>query len=303
MTFNDIYEDKVLVNREIRINDYDYICGEDHLIYCHRCHSPKQVKVRMNGTVTIRNCLCRCETERRDAEEVEYKKRQDRYRVQRLRDAGIRSPLARHYTFENDDGTNEKMFIARSFVDDWKEWKSRGKGLLITGGIGSGKSFFAGCIANGLIDNGVPAVMISTPYLTDTLDRLSGREAREYLEALDRYELLILDDYEPFLTEHAEQRTLFLLIDRWYTRRKPVIIVTGSSMESIREASRSDPLNGRIHDRILEMCCPVTFLGMDRRKERRSDNLQIARMILEKGGAVHAGRDQSADCGIYDPRK
>lgn len=289
MTFTDIYEDKVLVNREIRINDYDYICGEDHLIYCHRCHSPKQVRVRMNGTVKIQNCLCRCESEKRDAEEADYKRKQAQYRIQRLRDAGLRSPLARHSKFENDDGTNEKMYIARSFVEDWKDWKSQGKGLLVTGGTGTGKSFFAGCIANGLIDNGVPAVMISTPYLTDMLGRLTGKESKDYLDSLDRYDLLILDDYEPFLTEHVEQRILFLLIDRWYTRRKPVIIVTNSSMESILEASRTDPLNGRIHDRILEMCCPVTFLKQDHRRNHQSDNIRIARMILEKGSAGRAG--------------
>lgn len=282
MMFQDLYEDKVLVNREVNIRDYDYICGEDRLIYCKNCHSPKQVKIWRNGNAEIHTCLCHCETEKRDAEEAEQKRKQNLYRIQRLRDAGLRSPLARHFTFENDDGTNGKMFVARSYVEDWEEWRKQNQGLLVSGTCGSGKTFFAGCIANGLIDRGVPVMMVSTPDLLHSLTSLPSREAQDYLDSIDRYSLLILDDYEPLVKDSMLHRMLYMIVDRRYTRRKPLIVVTESSLESIRNAALTDPLNGRVNDRILDLCRPVMMTDMNRRQTQRSKNYEIAQLILSK---------------------
>ena len=47
-------------------------------------------------------------------------------------------------------------------------WKN-GSGLLIWGDVGTGKSFFAGCIANALLEKGVPVLMTNFSRILNTL--------------------------------------------------------------------------------------------------------------------------------------
>ena len=44
------------------------------------------------------------------------------------------------------------MKKARAYVEHWDEAYRNNTGLLLFGDVGTGKSFFAGCIANALLD-------------------------------------------------------------------------------------------------------------------------------------------------------
>ena len=54
---------------------------------------------------------------------------------------------------------------------NWKEAYRNNTGLLLFGDVGTGKSFFAGCIANALLDRDVPVLMTNFPTI---LNRLTG---------------------------------------------------------------------------------------------------------------------------------
>ena len=49
-------------------------------------------------------------------------------------------------------------------MENWKEAYRNNTGLLLFGDVGTGKSFFAGCIANALLDRDVP-VPVSYTHL------------------------------------------------------------------------------------------------------------------------------------------
>lgn len=51
------------------------------------------------------------------------------------------------------------MQKAHDYVVHWSEMKAKSIGLLLWGDVGTGKSFFAGCIANALLEQGVPVLM------------------------------------------------------------------------------------------------------------------------------------------------
>ena len=53
---------------------------------------------------------------------------------------------------------NTEMKLAHNYVDNWEKMKSNSSGLLLWGDVGTGKSFFAGCIANALLEKGVPVL-------------------------------------------------------------------------------------------------------------------------------------------------
>ncbi len=51
------------------------------------------------------------------------------------------------------------MKKARAYVAHWNEAYLYNTGLLLFGDVGTGKSFFAGCIANALLDQNTPVLM------------------------------------------------------------------------------------------------------------------------------------------------
>ena len=47
------------------------------------------------------------------------------------------------------------MHHAHHYVEQWQTMRSENLGLLLWGGVGTGKSFLAGCIANALMEQEV----------------------------------------------------------------------------------------------------------------------------------------------------
>jgi len=56
----------------------DYINPTDGLIYCGKCHTPKQCRITAFGKETVQYCICRCEQKRLAEEKArrEERKRQ-----------------------------------------------------------------------------------------------------------------------------------------------------------------------------------------------------------------------------------
>ena len=72
--------------------------------------------------------------------------------------------------------------------------KAENHGLVLWGNVGSGKSYFAGCIANALMEREIPVCM--TNFATILNNLFYGSENRnEYIVRLCSYPLLILDDF------------------------------------------------------------------------------------------------------------
>ncbi len=72
----------------------DYINPEDGLLYCGKCHIPKQTKVNFRGRTDIQYCLCACEKKRIEEEKAERKKEQviaDNRRQERSKRAGSKA--------------------------------------------------------------------------------------------------------------------------------------------------------------------------------------------------------------------
>ena len=58
----------------IKKSDIDYV-GENGLLYCGKCNTPKQTRVEVFGEVKTPMCLCKCESERKEKEEREERLR------------------------------------------------------------------------------------------------------------------------------------------------------------------------------------------------------------------------------------
>lgn len=247
-------------SQSIKAEQGDYY-GEDGLLYCHKCHTPKQCRVEFLGKVRTPMCLCRCEAERREREEAERKLIQFQAKVKELRRAGFPEAEMQDWTFEHDDGESSQIItVARNYVENFKKMREDGKGLLLFGNVGNGKTFAAACIANALIDKGYPCLM---ERLSDIAQGIFDGDFT--CHDFNKYPLLILDDLGAERKTEYMQEIVFSVIDSRYRARLPLIVTSNLTAEAIKNPA--DIAYQRIFSRLLEMCLPVECNGEDRRRK------------------------------------
>lgn len=247
--------------KSIPINDGDYT-GPDGLLYCGNCNTPKQKEITVLGKVRRPYCLCKCESEKRDAEEAEDERQKLKKRAEELRRSGFPDKEMHQWTFANDDMENEQITKAmKRYVDNFPELKKQGKGLLLYGNVGRGKTYAACEVANALIDKGYSVMVTNFSRILNTLQ--GTFEKQEYLDKLNSYSLLVLDDLGIERDTEFSKEQVYNVIDSRYRAGKPMIITTNLSIEQIKNPA--DIEDRRVYDRILERCFPIEFTGQNKR--------------------------------------
>jgi DNA replication protein DnaC len=103
-------------------------------------------------------------------------------------------------------------------------WLENGTNLILFGPPGGGKSHLASAIGLALVENGWRVHFARTSDLVQKL-QLARRELalEAAIKALDRYDLLILDDLAYVTKDQAETSVLFELIGARYERRSMLV--------------------------------------------------------------------------------
>lgn len=250
----------------------DYV--QDGLRYCGHCRTPKQCRVSFGELVRVLPCQCACADRRYMAERQAEEDRQQRMRIDNLRADGVRDKSLAMCRFDGAEETPE-LEKCRRYAENWETAKAQGIGLLLWGGTGNGKTYAAACIANSLIDRGVPTMITSFPRIIGA----KFEDRPQIMEAIRRYPLLVLDD---FGTERATDFALemvYSVVDERYKTGKPLIVTTNLTLAEMREPQSM--AQQRIYERILEMCTPIAFRGESRRRAIAEKRKEIARKILE----------------------
>lgn len=252
--------------------------GDDGLLYCGKCNTRKQTRITIFGTEKTPFCLCKCEVEKREQEEAERKRIEFQKKVKEYRKMGFPESEMQHWTFENADGSNDKIIsAAQKYVSSFEELKSNGKGLLLFGTVGTGKTYVAACIANALIDKGYPVLMTNFARIANTVTGMyEGKQ--EYYDSLNRFPLLILDDLSAERKTEYMQEIVFNVIDSRYRAGLPLIVTTNLTSEELKHPS--DISYQRTFSRLLEMCLPVKVEGKDKRLEKLKADIQPMKDLL-----------------------
>ena len=258
----------------------DYF-GADGLLYCGKCNTPKQAFFEGHKRVPILGdrhpVECQCRRVEREKQEAIINEQKHLGLVHRLKSDGFSDTEMCNWTFANDNGRNPQMKHAHRYVDKWAEVRTKNIGLLLWGGVGTGKSFFAGCIANALMEQEVPARMTNFARILNELNSsFSGRN--DIVDKLCRYPLLVIDDFGMERgTEYALEQ-IYNIVDSRYRSRKPLIVTTNLTLDEIRHPQ--DTAHARIYDRLLEMCVPVSCIGVSFRKETAQEKLERLKLLI-----------------------
>lgn len=263
-----------------RLAEGDHI-GEDGLVYCGKCGSRKQLRVKFGDKTHVVRCVCKCESK-----ELEEKKRQEEYeeqmrRINRLKEASMMDKKYREVTFDKYEvrEENKKVFeMAKKYADRFQNMYKKNQGLLLYGPVGTGKSFTAACIGNYLLDNAKPVIMTSfVKILQDIWE--NDREA-EYITILNSASLLIVDDLGTERETDYALEKVYNIIDSRVRANKPMIITSNLELNDMMECE--DIRKKRIYDRILECCYPMYVGGKSFRMLKAAQRFDEMKDFLEE---------------------
>lgn len=261
------------------LKEDEYLIEADELIYCSKCHTPRQCRVQFGGKEFRPAIRYRCQQEAYEQQEKERKQREFLEHISRLKASGLQDKALRDYNFSNDKGYNPEIRKAHEYVAHWKEMKEKSLGLLLWGDVGTGKSFFAGCIANALLEQGVPVLMTNFARILNTLTGMYSDDRNRFIESFNQYSLLIIDDLGVERSSEFALEQVFSVIDSRYRSRKPMIITTNLTLEELKNPQ--DLAHARIYDRILERCIPVKISRQNIREMNAASNLKAVRKLFQ----------------------
>lgn len=249
-------------------NEGDFY-NSDGFLMCGKCGKRKEMEIEFpKGFKRIVGVTCGCDIQA----EKEYQERKRREKfddyVASLYKSGLTDKAYLSRTFSRDDGRNPEIKnLCQKYVENWEKMKESSVGILFYGDVGAGKSYFACCIANALLEKGVRALV------TRLSDLVRNRtEPDEKTVKLKSFELIVLDD----LGVENYSQTAYNIVDDIYRSGIPVIATTNLAPSEIKNPS--DMGRKRIYDRIIERCC------ITRKVSANSGRLEKAR--LKKAAAL-----------------
>lgn len=253
----------------------DYRVGG--ILYCGKCKTPKEKEyaIPWTGSKKILPVLCKCQQEQYQIDQESLKKTDFEMQVDRLKREGITDNKYLSCSFENDDSPKSKnSVICRRYASKFSEIEKKNIGLLLYGDVGTGKTFYAACIANFLLGKCIPASITNFPDLLSLIFK-----DKEAISKLQSFSLLVIDDLGVERNSDYSMEQIYNVIDARVRSGKPMIVTTNLSATELMHPG--DLAHKRIYDRIME-ACPVMlkFDGNSRRSVKASQKAAEAKKIL-----------------------
>lgn len=279
-----------LANQTIQPGDW---FDEDGVLMCGKCGEARQQTVTSaapsdddpNRILTFKAVRpCRCDRDREAAEKQQELDRKAMERVDRLRKASLMDEKLKKASFSNFQTTKHNarnLKLCKRYAEAFDEMVAKNQGLIFWGDVGTGKSFAAACIANYLLDRGVPVIMTS---LVKLLEIIQGGEEREsdIISRMNSAKLVIFDDLGAERNTDYALEKIYNIIDSRSRRELPMVLTTNLSIAEMQD--EGDRRYSRIYDRIFETCYPMQFTGTSWRKKSASRRFEEMERLLGEGG-------------------
>ena len=265
----------------------DYTDPETGLLVCGVCGEPKQMRVELLGMAQTVPCDCRCIQEEKSRQREEQARRDAEYRAAKRRTECFRDDMRKAgCTFDSDDQKNAKLARqVRGYVRQFEKFRQEGRGLLFLGPTGTGKTFYACCIANALIDAGYSAIVTNFAQIANDLQGTFDKA--QVHNRLLRADLLVLDDLAAERDTSFMQEIVFQVVEERSAAKKPLIVTSNISTQEFMNPG--DLARRRVFSRLKEVCIPIAVTGADRREEQMRKRVAGDQALLDAAGAVTSG--------------
>lgn len=173
--------------------------------------------------------------------------------------------LKQHGKFPKEN--TEAYRIVSDYRQNLEQNLNTGKGLILRGPAGTGKTSLGVCLLKEALAIGKGCLMISMPNLLDNMLTLSKGDNvafMSYEQKLRNIPLLLLDDFgaEYAKSEWVSAKVESIIIDR-YNRMRPIILTTNYS-----NGWTKDHYSQRIYDRLRGEYQEAIFMGVSHRGQK-----------------------------------
>ena len=253
---------------KIMLEDDEYINQEDGLVWCRKCHTPRQIRKEMWGKIRTLRVPCDCQKEEWKAEKHRRKEEERLRRVDRLKEGALGWSGLKCMCFDQDDGHNPSLMER---IKNYTRTLENGQktGVLFWGPPGTGKTFAAACIINACLDKEVSAAMFSFRQIIMQAEGLSFEERNTFLDGLFQKKILCLDGFD--LNYHTNQ-SLDILLDlagRIDRAEMPVLLTTNYTLQELGHPKGK--IEEYVFPIILSKLVPMKTDGPDMRKEKSKE--------------------------------
>ena len=163
-------------------DDYE----ENGIRMCGKCHTPKQawMDLPLPGGRTDRrhvSVTCQCSQKQQEADAEKQATEQFNQWMKEQREKYGISDGYSSCTFAGDDRRNATLSdTCRRYAERWDSMEADNMGVLFYGSVGTGKSYYACCIVNALLEKRIPAIVTNFPRLLNVLQ--GARERQAYID-------------------------------------------------------------------------------------------------------------------------
>lgn len=253
--------------------DDDYI-GEDGLIYCGKCNTPRQCKTQFCDKAFVCGCLCKCQSAKEQYEQAQQKLNE---KIDINKSNSNIPAIFSNSDYRMIDNPEHRKY-AYNYANKFTEVGKRG--LLLYGDVGTGKSFMASCIANLLLNKGFSVNWTTTLEFVDKGCFFNAADYNFYIESITVPDLLIIDDLgaernTDFAVERVQE-----MIDRRSASGKPMIITTNLDINMMM--TEQNIARKRTYDRVIESCYPILFCGQSYRLKKANENFSDFGQLLNE---------------------
>ena len=85
----------------------------------------KTDEVSLMGFEHVVSCLCECEVKARQELDEKMQREEAQRLLYQRKSVGLRERRFWEWKFENDNGSNQKILIARQYVENWTDMKRK----------------------------------------------------------------------------------------------------------------------------------------------------------------------------------
>ncbi len=255
--------------KDQKINPGDTYDSEGFLV-CGKCKKRRQAFMLMEDPTPDEpdrkrpvkvTAQCDCDKRRELEEQKKEENRVAMERVNRLKKASLmeeRLQSAKFDSFQITKHNERNLKLCKRYATAFDTMLEKNQGLLMWGRVGTGKSFAAACIANYLLDRGIPVMMTSLVKLLELIQSGDEKES-DIISRMNSAKLVIFDDLGAERNTDYALEKIYNIVDSRYRKQLPMLFTTNLSITDMKE--EADTRYKRIYDRVFESCYPMQFVG------------------------------------------